>query len=140
MASPTDATQNTPMHNLTVLVLDDEPTVRELLTRFLTAHGYHSAEAGTMSEAIAVMRSTRIGAVVLDVRLPGDGSGLDVLQRLRELPKLQSIPAIILTGGGLTEDEQRLVARHRAHVFYKPDGLDSLIGFLEQLTGHDQPH
>ena len=135
MASPTDPTQNTPMHNLTVLVLDDEPTVRELLTRFLTAHGYHSAEAG-----IAVMRSTRIGAVVLDVRLPSDGSGLDVLQRLRERPKLQSIPAIILTGGGLTEDEQRLVAHHRAHVFYKPEGLDSLIGFLEQLTGHDQPH
>ena len=39
-----------------------------------------------MSEAIDVMRRTPIGAVILDVRLPGDGSGLDVLQRLREQP------------------------------------------------------
>ena len=93
------------MNNLTVLVLDDEPTMRELLTRFLTAHGYQSTEAGTMSEAIDVMRSTQIGAVILDVRLPGDGSGLDVLQHLRKQPESQSIPAIILTGGVLTEDE-----------------------------------
>ena len=85
MTSPADP-QNTQMHNLTVLVLDDEPTARDLLTRFLAAHGYRSTEAGTMSEAIDVMRRTPIGAVILDVRLPGDGSGLDVLQRLREQP------------------------------------------------------
>ena len=128
------------MHNLTVLVLDDEPPMRTLLTRVLTPRGYQSAEVGTTSEAIAAMRSTRIAAVILDVRLPGDGSGLDVLRCLREQPELQSIPAIILTGYVLTEDEERLVARHRAHLFYKPEGVASLVGFLEQLTGHDQPH
>ena len=93
-----------------------------------------------MSDAIDVMRSTRIGAVILDVRLPGDGSGLDVLQLLRQQPELQSVPAIIMTGGVLTEEEERMVVRHRAHLFYKPEGFDSLVGFLEQLTGHDQPH
>ena len=92
-----------------------------------------------MREAIDVLRSTRIGAVILDVRLP-DGSGLDVLQRLREQPELQSIPAIILTGGVLTEDEELMVARHRAHLFYKPEGFDSIVAFLDQLTGRDQPH
>jgi len=139
LASPADS-QNAPKRNLTVLVLDDEPTARDLLTRFLAAHGYQSIEAGTMSEAIDVMRITHIGAVILDVRLPGDGSGLDVLQRLREQPELRSIPAIILTGGILTEDEERMVDRHRAHLFYKPEGFESLVGFLDQLTGRDQPH
>ena len=128
------------MHNLTVLVLDDEPTMRELLVRFLAAHGYQSAEAGTMSEALDVMRGTRIGAVILDVRLPGAGSGLDVLQRLREQAEFQSIPAIVLTGGVLTEDEELMVTRQRAHLFYKPEGFESLVGFLDQLIGRDQPH
>ena len=132
--------QNTPMHDLTVLVLDDEPSMRALLARFLAAHGYHSAEAGTMSEAIDIMRGTRIGAVILDVRLPGAGSALDVLQRLREQPELPSIPAIVLTGGVLTEDEKLMVTRQRAHLFYKPEGFESLVGFLDQLTGRDQPH
>ena len=109
------------------------------MTRFLAAHGYQSAEAGTMSEAIDVMHSTRIGAVILDVRLPGAGSGLDVLQCRREQPELQSIPAIVMTGGVLTEDEELMVTRQRAHLFYKPEGFDFLVGFLDQLIGRDQP-
>ena len=136
---PADA-QNTPLHSLTVLVLDDEPTTRALMARFLAAYGYQSAEAGTMSEAIEVMRSTQIGAIILDVCLPGAGSGLDVLQRLREQPELQSIPAIVLTGGVLTEDEELIVTRQRAHLIYKPQGFDSLVGFLDRLIGRDQPH
>ena len=132
--------QNTHMHNLTVLVLDDDPPTRALMVRFLAAHGYQSAEAGTMTEAIDVMGSTRIDAVILDVRLPGAGSGLDVLQCLREQPELQSIPAIVMTGAVLTEDEELMVTRKRAHLFYKPEGFNSLVGFLDQLTGRDQPH
>ena len=93
-----------------------------------------------MSEVIDIMRGTRIGAVILDVRLPGAGSGLDVLQRLREQPELRSIPAIVLTGGVLTEDEKLMVTRQRGHLFYKPEGFESLVGFLDQLTGRDQPH
>ena len=77
------------MGKLTVLVLDDEPPIRRLMVRFLAAHGYQSAEAATMSEAIDIIRAGPIGAVILDVRLPGGGSGLDVLQRLREQPELQ---------------------------------------------------
>ena len=64
---------------------------------------------------------------------------VDVLQRLRGHPGLRSIPAIILTGGVLTEDEELMVARYRAHLFYKPEGFDSLVEFLTQLTGDDQP-
>jgi len=128
LTSPADS-QSTPMRNLTVLVLDDEPTARDPLTRFLAAHGYQSTEAGTMSEVIDVMRTTQIGAVILDVRLPGDGSGLDVLQRLREQPELRSIPAIIFSGGILTEDEERMVARHRATCSTSRKALTPSSGF-----------
>ena len=33
-----------------------------------------------------------------------------------------------------------MVTRQRAHLFYKPEGFESLVGFLDQLTGRDQPH
>ena len=118
------------MPNLRVLVLDDDATARDLLTRFLAAHGYESVVAGTMTEALDFVQRTRIGAAILDVRLRGGGSGLHVLEHLRGHPETATIPAIVLTGGGLTEDEQRTIARHRAHLFYKPEGLDSIIEFL----------
>ena len=76
-----------------------------------------------MTEAIDVMGSTRIDAVILDVRLPGAGSGLDVLQCLREQPELQSIPAIVMTGAVLTEDEELMVTRKRAHLFLQTGRL-----------------
>ena len=125
--------------NLTVLVLDDEPTVRELLRRFLELHGYEAIEAGTMSEAVDLIHRTRIGAVILDVRVPG-GSGIEVLEHLRTRPDSTKIPAIVLTGGVLTEDEQLTVTRHGAHLFYKPEGFDSLVEFLTQLTGDGRSH
>ena len=126
--------------NLRVLVLEDEQTARDLLGRFLEAHGYESVAAGTMTEALDLMRRMRLGAVILDVRLPGSGSGLQVLEHLRGHPEFATIPAIVLTGGVLTEDEQLMVTRHRAHLFYKPEGLDSIVEFLAKLTGHDRPH
>ena len=45
-----------------------------------------------------------------------------------------------VTGGALTDDEQLMFTRHRAHLFYKPEGLDSIVAFLTKLAGHDQPH
>ena len=125
--------------NLTVLVLDDDPAARDLLTRFLALHGYQSTEAATMREAVDLIRCTHIGAVILDVRIPG-GSGLLVLEHLRTHAEFATIPAIVLTGGLLTADEQVMVTRHRAHLFYKPEGFDSLVEFLTQLTGDDRPH
>ena len=128
------------MPNLCVLVLDDEATARDLLSRFLAAHGYESVTAGTMTEALNLMRQTRLAAVILDVRLPGSGSGLQVLEQLRGYAEFATIPAIVLTGGVLTEDEQLTVTCHRAHLFYKPEGLDSIVEFLTQLTGSDHSH
>ena len=121
-----------------VLVLDDDATARESLARFLGARGYETIEVGTASEAIDLIRRTRIGAVILDVRLPDSESGLDVLEHLRSHPTCATIPAIILTGAVLTEDEHLTVARHHAHLFHKPENLDSIIEVLAQLTGYDQ--
>ena len=74
------------------------------------------------------VRGTRIDAV-------------DVLQHLRAQPELQSIPAIVWTGGVLTEDEKLIVPRQRAHLVHKrPEGFEALIEFLDQLIGRDQPH
>ena len=124
----------------TVLVLDDEPSVRGGLARYLENHGYTSLQAGTFDEAVKCLQNCHICAVILDVRLPGAKSGLDVLAQLRSLPTHDAIPAIVVTGGVLTEREERAVAKYRAHLFYKPEGFSALVGFLKQLMGRDQPH
>ncbi len=63
-----------------------------------------------------------------------------MLEHLRGHSEFTTIPAIQSTGGALTDDEQLMFTRHRAHLFYKPEGLDSIVAFLTKLAGHDQPH
>ena len=126
--------------DLFVLVLDDEESIRKGLCRFLQSQGYGAIEAASFDEAVSALQTRPVGAVILDVRLPGAHSGLDVLAQLRDVAACRDIPAIVLTGGTLNETEERSVAKHRAHLFYKPEGFSALVDFLKQLTGHDQPH
>ena len=119
-----------------VLVVDDEASIRELLRRSLASAGYQVREASTPIEACRIFLAERIDAVVLDVRMPGF-SGLEFLKWLRTEPmESTSIPVFILTGYGLTNDEQEMTRRHHAQVLAKPHGVREL---LDQLRGGAQP-
>jgi CheY-like chemotaxis protein len=123
----------------TVVVLDDEPVARDLLHRFLTKYGYRAVETATAEEAIAALRRRPVDAVILDVRLQEALTGLDVLRMLRREAPLATVPVIILTGSVLSDEEELEVTRQRGFLFAKPESLDVLIKFLDQLLGRDQP-
>jgi len=74
-----------------VLVVDDEPTVRDVVARYLERDGYVVREVGDGDEVAAAIESFRPDLVVLDVMLPGT-SGLDVLRELGN-----RVPVILLT-------------------------------------------
>jgi CheY-like chemotaxis protein len=121
----------------TVLVLDDEPAVREIGRRFLRAGGYACVEADSVERALEMVRTTPVHAAILDVRLPGKVSGLDLFTTLRQQTQLAHIPVLIMTGSVLTEEEEAAITRQRGYLFYKPEGFDTLVKFLDQLTGRD---
>lgn len=76
-----------------ILVVDDEPVVRDVLSRYLTREGYTVSEANDGEEALSAIRNEQPQAVVLDLMLPRL-SGLDVLKLVR----LESdLPVIILS-------------------------------------------
>lgn len=130
----------TPKPRLTVLVLDDNPSVRRTMRRFLETYGYGAAEASTYDEALGLLQTTPgIFAVILDIRLGGPHTGLDVLEPLRGRPEFADIPVLVMTGGIVDDAEEARIAKHRAHLFFKPEGFDTLLDFLDQLTGRDRP-
>lgn len=79
-------------------------------------------------------------AAILDVRLPGEHSGLDMLAAFRELDEFKTIPILIMTGGAVSDAEAAAITKHRAFLFYKPEGFTTIINFLDQLTGRDRSH
>lgn len=87
----------------TVLVVDDEPMVREVLTRYLEHDGFHVVEAADGDEAVEKLDACQADLVLLDLMLP-KRHGLDVLRHARAT---SDVPVILLTALG---DEQDRVA------------------------------
>ncbi|MBI4266268.1 MAG: response regulator [Acidobacteria bacterium] len=121
-----------------MLVVDDQPQILRTLTRFLGSKGYRVETATSVDEALPLLDQRHISAVILDVRMP-DRSGLELLAHMREDANLRHVPAVILTGVVLTPEEQALIARHKAQVFFKPKSYEQLTHYLDRVTRQPQP-
>jgi two-component system response regulator ResD len=89
----------------TVLVVDDEPTIGEVVARYLERAGYRAEVADTGPKAVEAASATRPDLIVLDIMLPGL-DGLEVMRRLREGDGRRT-PVILLTAKG--EESDRIV-------------------------------
>lgn len=87
----------------TILVVDDEPMVREVLAQYLAADGFSVVEAGDGDEAVAAVTDHNPDLVLLDLMLP-KRNGLDVLSFIRSTSQL---PVILLTARGEESDRVR---------------------------------
>ena len=122
---------------LRLLVLDDEPSICEWLTRALAPYGYDVLACTHPDKAACVLATRPIDGAVLDVRLAGS-SGLDVLEYIRATAALAPLPVVILTGvTPLSEGEDARIRRNSAHVVYKPEGADALVATLSRLMQQD---
>jgi two-component system response regulator ResD len=92
-----------------ILVVDDEPTIAEVVARYLARAGYETHTAVDGPSAVAEATSRRPDLVVLDIRLPGI-DGLEVMRRIHEDAE-ERVPVILLTAKG--EESDRLVGLGR---------------------------
>ena len=118
--------------NLTVLVVEDDAVVRQAVHRNLSAAGYQVLVAENPDSACKLLRDCVIHALILDVRLQANRSGLEVLRFARVELQRRELLAIILTGVVLSRDEERAIRREGAYVFYKTVGIQELLQFLDE--------
>ena len=84
-----------------ILVVDDEPQIREMLSMYFSSHGYDATTAADSKETLRVVAKEKVDVVVLDIGL-ADEDGLKLLEKLKAAhPKLR---VIMLTGMGFVED------------------------------------
>src|ERR1700759_4420152 len=118
-----------------VLVVDDEPTLAELVTMALRYEGWDVRSAGTGMGAVRVAREFRPDVVVLDVMLP-DLSGLDVLHRLRE--RAPNLPVLFLTAKDAVEDRIAGLTAGGDDYVTKPFSLEEVVLRLRALLRRTQ--
>ena len=82
-----------------VLVVEDEPDIRDLLAYHLEREGYHVTRSRSGADALRQVRARPPDLILLDLMLPELG-GLEVCRRLRQDPRTASVPIVMLTARG----------------------------------------
>jgi len=121
-----------------VLIVDDENDLRSLLDFNLKAAGYRTLHAATGKEALARARSHAPDLILLDLNLP-DVSGTDVCRELKEDPRTESIPVVMLTAR--IGEADRIAGFELGAEDYvpKPFSVRELILRLDVVRRHNQP-
>ena len=119
-----------------VLVVDDDPSARELLTRNLEREGFAVATASSGAEALAMIQASRPLAVLLDVMMPGL-DGWHVLRAIRENPETKDIPVIMQT---VLDERNFAYALGASSYLKKPVHRNALAEALQALTINTAGH
>ncbi|HEY3552795.1 MAG TPA: response regulator transcription factor [Solirubrobacterales bacterium] len=124
-------------HHGTVLVVDDEPTIVEVVSRYLERAGFETLQAKDAPEALRQADLHHPDLLVLDLMLPGF-DGIEVMRRLHERPG-KRVAVILLTARG--EENDRLVGlRHGADDYVvKPFSPAELVARVEAVMRRVSP-
>ena len=126
------------MEGINVLLVEDEPDTRDLLTTILVECGARVAAVGSAKEAIALIQRELPNVLLSDIGMSGE-SGYDLIREIRALPPEQggNIPAVALTAYAGAVDRRRvLLAGFHMHLAkpVEPDELLAVIGSLGRTT------
>ncbi len=118
----------------TIVVIDDEPYIIEMLSTFLKIKGYIPHGATTGSDGLILIDIEKPHAVLLDLMLP-DIPGEEVLRRLRTNPEHAALPVLVITAR--TEDSAYRGAMEAGAngIMHKPVSFPTLIAELQRVLG-----
>ncbi len=120
----------------TILVVDDEEVVRELLSGLLSQEGYEvlRAEDGKAAVALFESRGASIDLVILDMIMPGM-KGEEVLGRLRSMP---ASPKVVISSGFMTEEQRDKLKEYGIDGFLdKPYGEENALKVVRSVLAAD---
>src|SRR5690349_14642153 len=118
-----------------ILIVDDDPDLRQALRLRLRANNYDTVNASDGYSAIAQAYKEHPNLIILDLGLPA-GNGFVVLDRLQKDDKLSNIPVIVLTARD-AESAERLALRSGAAAFFqKPADNAELLNVIQATLSH----
>jgi PAS domain S-box-containing protein len=133
---------NHSLEGLRIIVVDDEPDAREMLSVLLTQAGARVITAGSCAETLALISGeveawfgARPDVLIADIAMPG-GDGFDLIHRLREMEAERGtrLPAIALTAYASEEDRARVLSADFQMHIAKPVRMSDLTAAIASLA------
>ncbi len=131
-----DGKQITPAGASVILVIDDDPTAREVLARFLLREGYYVEQAVDGEMGLRKAKELKPDVITLDVMMPGI-DGWSVLAQLKADPEMADIPVIMTS---MVSEQNLGYALGAADYIVKPVDRDRLINVLKKYRTNSNPN
>lgn len=127
------------MGTRSILIVEDEPKMREILLEDLAQNGFCTHPAANVAEALRLFEQNPIDLVISDVRLP-DQNGIQLMQTVKS--KAMNTPVILITGYGTVQNAVEAMKSGAFEYILKPFSLDVLHQVIQKALGDNKltPH
>ncbi|MBI3003740.1 MAG: response regulator [candidate division NC10 bacterium] len=112
-----------------VLVIDDDPTMIEMVKDFLESHGYHVIPARSGEEAVKKAAVSKPDVLILDVMMPGI-DGYETCRQLKKEAGLSGVPVIMFTAGADPRFNKRAFEAGADFCVSKPFEMDRFLNVV----------
>jgi len=119
-----------------ILVVDDDPAIVDIITQVLAAEGYVTRACRNGLEALAVLNEWRPDLILLDLWMP-KMDGWEFRRRQLALDRARDVPVVLLSAGGRLEDHARTL--DAAAAIPKPFDLIDLLAVVDTVLSHPDP-
>jgi two-component system, cell cycle response regulator DivK len=121
----------------TILIVEDDALNSKLFHDVLLSRGYHVSATDTGREAMAIIAAHPPDLVIMDVRLRGDLTGLDVVRWMKSALAYASIPVLVVTAYAMTADRPMIAASGCDDAMTKPIDVRAFLARVEALLPKD---
>jgi chemotaxis protein histidine kinase CheA/ActR/RegA family two-component response regulator len=133
LRSPFSASTSTPGNVPYILVVDDSPSVRRVVSATLRNAGWDVMTARDGVEALEIVAQRTPVAILLDIEMPRM-DGYELMGALRRMPGFEQLPLIVLTSRAATKHQQRALQLGADAYVVKPYQDDQLLGTINELV------
>ena len=119
----------------TILIVDDQAEVRELVEVTLRVEDYRIIQAGNGKDAVETACKERPDLIILDVMMPGEIDGLEAARQIRKDPATADCRIVMLTAKGQQMDRQAGFNAGADDYFVKPFSPGGLLEWVETVLG-----
>ena len=124
------------MTKRTVLIADDDPSIRALLRTFLESEGYDTSEARTGGEVLsAISNGSKIDLLLMDIRMP-ELNGMDILQRINE--QNLEVPVVLMTAFGTSNVAIKAIQLGAHDYITKPFELEDVLVAIRRFFEYQE--
>jgi DNA-binding response OmpR family regulator len=120
------------MRARTILVAEDDASVRELVRTRLQLSGYDVLTARTGGEALSRVRNLLVDGVVLDINMP-EVDGFEVLKAMQRTPAISRLPVLMLTARHAEQDVRRALVLGARDYLTKPFSEQQLVARVARM-------